>query len=572
MSEDDESILREEIDSEEPETGNEGTESTTTRRSTRVSKQPDFYGVWVNSVNSIAEPLTVKQALTSSEKENWQEAMKDEFNSLDANKVWELVPPPNDRKIINSKWVFKCKLKENGLVERYKARLVAQGYSQRQGLDYEETFSPVVRFESVRTVIALAVSEKMKLHQMDVKTAFLNGELTEELFMKQPEGFIEEGKENLVCRLNRSIYGLKQSPRCWNTAFDDHLKSMNFEQTRGDPCLYVSTQGEPAIIAVYVDDIIIAGKTNERIVESKAALADRFDVKDMGELHYFLGVKIIQDHRKGTIWMGQPLYTENLISNFNMQDAKTCKIPVNPSIKLTKSNDDSTCIDMEQYQSGVGKLIYLSTRTRPDIAYAVSSVAKFTSRPTQQHWTAVKHILRYLTGTINYGLLFTETKSKECTGYSDADWGGDVDDRKSTSGYLFKMCGASVSWKSKKQSCVALSTAEAEYMSLTSAAQEAIWLNRLLAELHRKDTSRPAIVYEDNQSAISMTRNPQFHGRSKHIAIKYHFIRDETKKGTIDVRYCRSSDMIADILTKGLYAEQFMKLREMAGVKELQSN
>ena len=176
MSEDDESILREEIDSEEPETPsdaksseNEGTESTTTRHSTRVSKQPDFYGVWVNSVNSIAEPLTVKQALTSSERENWQEAMKDEINSLDANKVWELVPPPNDRKIINSKWVFKCKLKENGLVERYKARSVAQGYSQRQGLDYKETFSPVVCFESVRTVIALAVSEKMKLHQMDVK-------------------------------------------------------------------------------------------------------------------------------------------------------------------------------------------------------------------------------------------------------------------------------------------------------------------------------------------------------------------------------------------------------------------
>lgn len=576
MDEDDDS-LREET--EEPETDgdtescvNEGNESITVRRSTRVSRQPDFYGVWVNSVNGVIEPHTVKEALSSSEKENWQEAMQDEFKSLCANNVWELVKPPDDRKVINSKWIFKCKLKENGLVERYKARLVAQGCSQREGLDYEETFSPVVRFESIRTVIALAVSEKMKLHQLDVKTAFLNGELTEEVFMRQPEGFVEPGKENLVCRLNRSIYGLKQSPRCWNTALDDHLKSMKFKQTKGDPCLYVSTQEEPVVIAVYVDDILIAGKTDEKIAEVKTALSNRFDVKDMGELHYFLGVKIVQDHKKGTIWMGQPLYTDTLISTFNMQDAKTCKTPANPSIKLTKASDDSTYVDMEEYQSAVGKLIYLSTRTRPDIAYAVSSVAKFTSKPTSQHWTAVKHILRYLAGTSNYGLLFTGSKSNVCTGYSDADWGGDVNDRKSTSGYLFKMCGGSVSWRSKKQSCVALSTAEAEYMSLASAAQEAIWLSRLITELHRSDTPKPAIVYEDNQSAICMTKNPQFHGRSKHIAIKYHFIRDETKQGTIDVRYCRSNDMIADMLTKGLCAEQFMKLREMTGVMELQSN
>lgn len=341
-------------ETEEPQTENdtentgEGTSETiAVRRSTRTSKRPDFYGVWVNSTNSVTEPLTVKEALTSSEKEKWQEAMDDEFNSLSANEVWELVPPPSDRKVINSKWVFKCKLKENGLIERYKARLVAQGYSQRQGLDYEETFSPVVRFESVRTVVSLAISEKMKLHQMDVKTAFLNGELTEDVFMKQPEGFIKPGKENLVCRLKRSIYGLKQSPRCWNTALDDHLKSMNFEQTRSDPCLYVSTQGELVIIAVYVDDILIAGKTDERIAEVKRKLADRFDVKDMGKLHYFLGVKVVQDHKNCSIWMGQPLYTKSLISDFGMQDAKICKTPVNPSIKLSKATDDSMCVDME---------------------------------------------------------------------------------------------------------------------------------------------------------------------------------------------------------------------------------
>ena len=251
-----------------------------------------------------------------------------------------------------------------------------------------------------------------------------------------------------------------------------------------------------------------------------------------------------------------------------MQNAKTCRTPVNPSLKLTKAKDDSTYVEGELYQSAVGKLIYLFTRMRPDITFAVSNVAKFTAKPTEQQWRAMKHILWYLAGTTNFGLLFTRNESTECTGYSDADWAGDIDDRKSTSGYLYLMSGGPVSWGSKKQSCIALSTAEAEYMSLTSVAQEVIWQNCLLVEL-QKESITPAIIYEDNQSAIYMTKNPTFHCQSKHIAIKYHFIRDEVKKEKIDVQYCKTEDMIGDMLTKGLYAEQFMKLRQMAGVKEL---
>ena len=253
-----------------------------------------------------------------------------------------------------------------------------------------------------------------------------------------------------------------------------------------------------------------------------------------------------------------------------MQNAKTCKTPVNSSLKLTKVNEKSNLVDAELYQSAVGKLLYLSTRTRPDIAFAVGSVAKFTAKPTEQHWKAVKHILRYIAGTVHFGIQLTRSGSTDCVGFADADWAGDLDDRKSTSGHLFRVSGAPVSWKSSKQTSVALSTAEAEYMSLTLAAQEAIWLNHLLADLQsQKEPSKPAIIYEDNQSAICMTKNPQFHGRCKHIAIKYHFVRDETKKGTINVQYCRTDDMIADMLTKGLYAEQFAKLRDMSGIKEL---
>ena len=363
--------------------------------------------------------------------------MEAEYKSLCANQVWDLVPPPENCKIISSKWVYKCK---------------------RPGIDYEETFSPVVRFELVHSVIALAVHKDMKLHQMDVKTAFLNGKLSEEVFMKQPEGFVKEGEKDLVCRLKKSIYGLKQSPRCWNTALDSHLKKMKFVQTKADPCIYVfKDKTETVIIAVYVDDILIAGTSNKKIAEVKAAIANCFEVKDMGEFHYFLGVKIVRDSQAGTIWLGQPSYSENIVQDFHMENANVCRTPTNPSLKLTEADETSTYADTEKYQSAVGKLLFLSTRTRPDIAFAVSTVAKFTSNPTEQHWKAVKHIIPYIAGTINYGLMFTRSETTDCTGFSDADWAGDVDDCKSTSGYIFSVGGAPVSWKSRKNNPVLLS-------------------------------------------------------------------------------------------------------------------
>ena len=342
-----------------------------------------------------------------------------EMKSLHVNHVWDLVPPSKDKKLVKSKWVFKCKCGENGMVERYKARLVAQGYSQRQGIDYDETFSPVVRFESIRTVIALAGQKKMKIHQMDIKTAFLNGELTEEVYMCQPEGFQQKGKEDYVCRLRKSLYGLKQSPRCWNETLHHHLVKMKFTQTNGDPCIYVSQDGN-AIIGVYVDDLLIAGKSDKILARIKSEIADRFEAKDLGELHYFLGVKIIQDHKKGVIWLGQPSYTNSILQQFRMDDSKQRRTPLDPSQKLVKGDENSELFDQEVYQSAVGRLLYLSTRTRPDIAFAVSTLAKFTSRPTEAHWTAVKHLLRYIAGTREFGLLFTMSDSSDCTGFSDS--------------------------------------------------------------------------------------------------------------------------------------------------------
>jgi len=538
------------------------------RRSTRDRRPPDYYGEWVTVANAeMREPKTAKDALACDDKVKWREAMNKELESLKQNKVWDLVELPKDRKPVGSKWVFKLKTDADGNVERYKARLVAQGYAQQYGLDYDETFCPVVRFESVRTVIAMVTQHGLKLQQMDVTTAFLNGELQEEVYMKQPEGFVVKGKEHLVCKLNRSIYGLKQSPRCWNAVLDDKLKGIGFAQTTGDPCIYTALEGEMFIIAVYVDDILLAGKSDRRMTEVKQALSKQFKMKDMGELHHFLGVKVIQKPETGQLWIGQSAYVKGILEKFGMDNSKPISTPVDVSARLVKARDDDEKIDQTQYQSAVGSLLFLSTRTRPDIAYAVSNVARFCAEPTREHWTAVKRILRYLNGTRDLGLLYNKDSSKECIGYSDADWAGDLDDRKSTSGYIFQMGGAAISWRSKKQTCVALSTAEAEYMALASTAQEAIWIRQLLSDLKQK--SPATVIYEDNQSTICMTKNPQFHGRAKHIDIKFHFVREQVSKGIIELKYCKTEDMIADIFTKGLNQLQFSKLREMAGVKSV---
>ena len=320
--------------------------------------------------------------------------MKSEMKSLTENDVWDLVELPNGRNAVGCKWVFKKKSDAEGNVERYKARLVAQGFAQRYGQDYDETFCPVVRFESVRTVIALAAKYGLKLHQMDITTAFLNGDLKESIYMKQPEGYAFKGKEKLVCKLKKSLYGLKQSPRCWNEALDRHLKKMGFEQANSDPCIYTASGGELFLIAVYVDDIILAGRSDLRMKEVKDAIAGKFTVKDLGELHHFLGVKVIQNKESNSIWIGQEAYARELLKKFKMEESNAVSTPIQLGSNLVKAVEEDDMFDQEIYQSAVGSLLYLSTRTRPDISYAVSSVARFTSKPTKQHWTAVKRIFR----------------------------------------------------------------------------------------------------------------------------------------------------------------------------------
>ena len=537
------------------------------RRSGRQKRPPNFYGR--EECNVLLTPTNFKEAASSSEKSKWKSAMDTEMKSMEENDVWDLVPLPAGRKIVGSKWVYKVKTGADGLIQRYKARLVAQGYTQRFGTDYDETFCPVIRQESLRVLMALSVKHGLQLHQMDVTTAFLNGTLEEEVFMKQPEGYEVQGKEQLVCRLKKSIYGLKQSPRCWNIALDSHLKEMGFSQSQNDPCIYrKDTDGEVFYVGVYVDDIILAGKSVSQLKQVKADLSSKFDMKDLGKLSYFLGMKVEQNEQNGSVWIGQRAYTESLLKRFGMEDCNPVSTPVDISSKLTHATDNDDCINQHEYQSAIGSLMYLSVSTRPDISYAVSSLARFSSKPTKEHWTALKRLLRYLKGSTKYGILYMKGGTSECIGFSDADWAGDTNDRKSTSGYVFMLSGGAVSWSSKKQKCVALSTAEAEYIALSSAVQESVWLRQLIKELENSPET-PTRILEDNQSAIAMTKNPQFHGRAKHIDIRHHFIREQVSRGTVQLKYCPTTEMTADILTKGLSRETFSKLRAKSGLIEL---
>ncbi|CAB4023016.1 Hypothetical predicted protein, partial [Paramuricea clavata] len=463
------------------------------RQPVRERRAPDRFGEWVTIASTdVVEPTT--------------------------HDVREL---PKDQKAVGCKWVFKVKHNADGSIERHKARLVAQCFSQRYGVDYDETFSPVVRFESIRTVIALSVQKGLKLHQVDVTAAFLNGELEDEVYVKQSEGLEVKGKQ---------------------TSEED---------------------GDIFIVAIHVDDIILAGKTDEKIAKVKESIAERFQVKDMGELQYILGLQVIQED--GKVWIGQPTYTASIIKKYDMENCKPVETHVNLSSKLVSAMEDSELFNKEEYQSAVVSLLYLSSATRPDITFAVNNVAKFSANPTNEHWTAVKRIFRYLKGTVNYGLLYSENASPDCVGFSDADWAGDLNDRKSTSGYRFQINGAAVSWRSKKKTCVALSTAEAEYVAFSAAAQEALWMGQLLTDLN-VNIDEPVTIYEGNQSAIAMSKNLQFHGRSKHIDIKYHFVRDQVEKKTLTVLYCPTGSMLADLFTKGIAKEQFKKLRELTGV------
>lgn len=531
------------------------------------------------------------QHMSEPDKSRWHEATQQEYDALMENGTWELVPLPVGRKSIKCGWVFKLKRGPDGEVTRYKARLVAKGYSQKEGIDYQETFAPVVKFATFRAMLAIAAALDLDLHQLDVSSAFLNGILQEDIYMNQPEGFEAKGREHLVCKLLKTLYGLKQSSREWNKRIHATLVKMGYAQNPFDHCLYVrmDAQGIVGMIGLWVDDAVVATrKGSGELDRIERELRKEFTITSGGELEWFVGLKIVRDRKKKKIYLSQEAMVKSILERFGMADCNPVRTPLDND-KLSKTMGPKTEKEREEmhnvpYRGLVGALVYLVQATRPDIAVAVSTLSRFLNNPGTTHWGAAKRVLRYLKGTIDVALVIDASKVElalQPSGrhlmlnpvvvYCDADYAGDIDTRRSTYGFITFIGGAASAWKSALQSVVALSTAEAETIALSKGGQEVEWLVQLL-EYMGIDMGETTVVKEDNRAAIELTKDPKHQSRAKHIAVRHMYMRDLVSKGKVRVEHCPSKEMIADILTKALPADVFENLRGKFGLERLMCN
>lgn len=512
------------------------------------------------------EPLTFHEAVKDGK---WRQAMQEEIKAIEKNNTWELSVLPKGHEVIGVKWVFKAKRNPNGDVERYKARLVAKGYKQKYGVDYDEVFAPVARMETIRLLISLAAQMKWKIYQLDVKSAFLNGYLEEEVYVEQPMGFEIAGHEDKVLKLKKALYGLKQAPRAWNSQIDKYFQDNGFTRCLHEYALYVKSYANGSILFVclYVDDLIFTGNDSSLFEEFKKAMSSEFEMTDIGLMSYYLGLEVKQMGEG--IFLSQERYAKEVLKKFNMLGCSPVNTPMECGMKLSKFGDGEK-VDPSFFKSLVGSLRYL-TNTRPDILFAVGVVSRYMESPTSMHMKVAKRILRYLKGTIEFGLFYSSCGDFKLQGFCDSDYAGDIDDRKSTIGFVFFMGEAAISWSSKKQSIVTLSTCESEYVAATSCACHAIWLRRLLEELHLPQDEATEI-FVDNKSAQALAKNPVYHDRSKHIDTRYHFIRECIAEKKVKLNLVKTQDQIADIFTKPLKFEDFRRLRASLGVKKKISN
>ncbi|KAE8735514.1 hypothetical protein F3Y22_tig00000340pilonHSYRG00533 [Hibiscus syriacus] len=439
---------------------------------------------------------------------------------------------------IGVKWIYKKKMNAQGEIERYKAMLVAKGYRQKAGIDYDEMFALVTRMETIRLLISQTAQFKWKIFQMDVKSTFLNGVLEEEVYVEQPPRYMKIGEEKKVLKLKKALYGLKQALRTWNTCIDTYFKKNGFTQCPYEHALYVKKEkGNLLFVALYVDDLIFMGNNEEMIKDFKEAMTREFEMTNLGLMKYFLGLEVRQENIG--IFVSQEKYAKEILKRNKMEDCNPVLTPMEPGAKLSKF-DGGERVDATKYRSLVGSLRYL-TCTRSDISYSVSVVSRFMEEPVYTHLKAVKRILRYIHGTESLGLFYTKAEDFMLVGYSDSDWCGDVDDRKSTSGYVFFLGDTTFTWISKKQPVVTLSTCEVEYMAARSCVCHVIWLRRLLKELNFAQENATQI-YLDSRSAIELAKNHVHHERSKHIDLKFHFIREHVKENEIELVYMKSED------------------------------
>ncbi|KAH9139250.1 hypothetical protein AeRB84_016475 [Aphanomyces euteiches] len=479
------------------------------------------------------------------DKDKWLSAAEDEFRSLISNGTYDLVRRDSSQKVLPCRWVFR--LKPGGI---YKARLVVKGFMQEHGVDYTEIFAPVVRLEVLRLLFTLVAVYDLECHQMDVKTAFLNGKIDCLIFMEQPPGSFVSSKSrrDYICRLKKSLYGLKQAPHLWYWTFVEFMTSKGFTRLHKDRCVFLHTSDDGfTIVSLYVDDLLIIAPTTSLVSSMKLSLFDRFQMKDLGEARDILGWQIERNRSARTLFLHQTRYCETVVTRFDMASSHPVHTPFECTTKLSKSQcastpDDIAFMASKPYRSLVGSLMYLAMGTRPDLAFPLQQLSQFLENPGPAHWRAAKRVLRYINGTRSRGLLLGGSDfihKPFLSAYVDADYANCKDTRRCVSGYVLLLLGSPISWLAKKQNIVTLSTTEAEFVALALCIQVSLYIQQLASEL-KQSSDQPVIIYEDNQSTIHVAQNSEHHGGSKHIDVRYMFVRDLVEAKHFELRYCNT--------------------------------
>jgi hypothetical protein len=522
------------------------------------------------TIQGIRIPQSYDEAVNDPENaEQWKAAIQEEIASLKSNNTWEEERLPKSANTVSTKWVFTVKLTVNGEVERFKARLVARGFSQVWGEDFHETFAPTVRMDTLRIFLAIVAAENLECRQFDIKNAFTESKLRERVFLSAPQGV--EVRKGHVLRVLRSLYGLKQAARDWNTLARQFLVEIGFQQSLAEPCLYTHNQ-KGIIVLLYVDDIPAAARQSKQLDWLYAKLSSRFNTKDLGGISKILGARVTRNRKSRELWIDQEQYLRITLDHlgYNEPPHKEKHIPANGYDKLLAAKQGETLTDEKEYQRAIGSVMYGMIYTRPDIAFTTGRLSQHLKGPVQRHYGGLKELLRYIGTTINQKIRYGPSTTRDLVVYTDADWAGDKTDRKSTSGFVVMLYGGPVCWASRKQTSVATSSTESEYIALSTGAKQAVWIGQVIRDMGFPDYigSDPnnVSIKGDNQGSLALVKNPHLHERSKHIDIQYHYIRDLEEKGKIKVSYIPTTDMVADGLTKPLGRIAFNRFRELIGI------
>ncbi|KAM0986195.1 hypothetical protein ACFX14_013409 [Malus domestica] len=517
---------------------------------------------FVYQLSTVSIPSNVHEALKDPK---WTQVMNDEMETLQKNSTWEMTILPKGKRTVGCRWIYTVKFKADGTIERYKARLVAKGYTQTYGIDYEETFAPVAKINTIRVLLSLAANLNWPLHQFDVKNAFLHGDLEEEVYMDFPPGCkMGPNMSNMVCKLRKSLYGLKQSPRAWFGKFSKSMKDFGCKQSNSDHTLFLKhKKGKVTALIVYVDDMVITGNDPEEKAALQHHLASEFEMKNLGALKYFLGIEVARSEQG--IFLSQRKYILDILIDTGMLANKPADTPMELNHQLGEYLDQVPT-NKERYQRLVGKLIYLG-HTRPDIAYAVSVVSQFMHAPSEAHMDAVNRILRYLKSSPGRGLMFARHGHLDVEGHTDVDWAGFVTDRRSTSRYFTFVGDNLVSWQSKKQKVVSRSSVKAEYRGMAYGVCELLWIRNLLGELRFKPKHAMQLNC-NNKAAIDIAHNPVQQDRTKHVEVDRHFIKEKLEAKIIEVSFVKSKDQFADVLTKAVTGRVFHSSLSKLGIDD----